>query len=58
MEEKTKDLEKEIQAYIDEHPNCEVHFSKEILLDKREPIIRQSGFRWVVRVKHDPIDLL
>lgn len=57
MEEKIKDLEKGIQAYIDEHPDCKVYLSVEKLVEGSQPI-KQTGFRWVVHVKHDPIDLL
>lgn len=57
MEEKTKDLEKDIQAYIDEHPDCKVYLSVEKLVEGSQPI-KQTGVRWTVTVKHAPIDLL
>lgn len=57
MEDKIKGLEKAIQAYIDNNPDCKVKVTYQRVVSDYVDGIKQNGFKWTVFVSHFPKDI-
>lgn len=55
--EKIKGLEKQIQTYIDKHPDCEVTVVIEKLFESDGLSYAQCGTKWTVLVNHEGVDV-